>query len=164
MLLYNEFYSVKGNDLVKEAKMIEDVDHPSYLGFCKMAIQQPRTRRGCSYTRYSVNDLYKRTEQKICGNDLNWVDMYKPDERKYRGFLGLAPNLSCGIDGESGLYHLSCLCEEHAKMYDKYFVKELEKCDIESFGGGDAVVATKPPSRNSSSGGDVIVTTKRHLS
>ena len=83
---YNEFYSLKGNDLVKEAEMIEDVDHPSYLGFCKMAIQQPRTRRGRSYTQYSVNDLYQRTEQKICGNDLNWSEMYKPDQRKYRGF------------------------------------------------------------------------------
>ena len=140
--------------------MIEDIDTSSYLGFCKMAIQQPRTRLGRSYTKYSVSDLYNRTEQTICGNDLNWRDMYKPDQKKYRGFLGLAPNLCCGIEGESGLYHLSNLCYHHAKMYDEYFVRELEKCPIESFGSGDAVVATKPPSRNSSSGDDAIVNTK----
>ena len=53
--------------------------------------------------------------------------MFHPNETNYLGLEGLAPDLSDGVVGKQGLYHLSCLCAAHAQVWDSVFVKKLKK-------------------------------------
>ena len=93
-----------------------------------MAIQQHRTRSGKNtYYRYRVVNRDTMQEETLCGKELYWDQMFHPPETNYEGIKGLSPDLSMGTKDKYGLYHLSCLCKEHALMFDKYFLRKLKK-------------------------------------
>ena len=88
-----------------------------------MSIQQLCTRSGkATYYRYRVKNHDTLQESTLCGKELYWDNMFHPSNSNYEGVTDIAPDLSTGINGKHGLYHLSCLCKEHAKMFDKFFV------------------------------------------
>lgn len=102
---------------------------PKYLGFCKMAVQQTRTRAGRAMNyQYIVKNHDTHMGENICGIELYYDDMYHPDESNYDGFECMAPDLSSGVKGKMGRYHLSCLCKKHSQMFDKDFIKKQEIC------------------------------------
>ena len=116
-----------------------------------MSIQQLRTRSGKNtYYRYRVKNHETDQEETLCGKELYWDNMYHPSKKNYEGIKGLAPDLSMGIKGKNGLYHLSCLCKEHAEMLDRFFIRKLKKGLIDSGpavsspSSGGAVAPSRP--------------------
>ena len=114
-------------------------------------MKQTRTRnkKQAPYMYYVKNMESPGDNHRICGLNLHWNDMFHPNESNYLGLEGLAPDLSDGVVGKQGLYHLSCLCAAHAQVWDSVFIKKLKKAlpNVAVPASPDAIV-------------DVVATTK----